>query len=190
MRILCVYSNTDESAVRCRVQEGPGPAPALDKEGWALRFTATCSSAGTADVLLQFLEWRFSQNVEAHGLIRAPYSEVRRHLVEFIKYMEAREPVPAPSEHLHAATTRARVGHGLLLRVTAGALALALFTASIWLQLLVIFFYPIVIVMRRNTSSLYTVAETAYIFTVLDWRNAIHMLGRVALGQMRLWPAK
>ena len=205
MRFLCLYQSADAGLVRAQVQSEPKSL--LDKETWTLRLTADCetSAPGTADVLLRYLEWRFAAQLEAPGLIRAPYADLRQQLLDFVHYAENRgaaatqtaSVAPAASGPPAIATdqaTRSRRsphgGHGAGIRVAAGVLALALFVASVSLQVYAWFLWFFIIAFRqRRRSPLYTAAEFAYVCTILDWSPTIHKLGRVALGQQRLWRA-
>lgn len=187
MQLLCLYEQGDGSKVHCRVQSDSNSS--LAQQQWSLRFTATCTSAKTADVLLQFLEWRFAQQLDGPGLINAPYSDVREELLAFVKRLEPDRAEHPQSVRVLPSTKRFPHGHGLALRLLAGLVALLLFMTSIGLQVLVCFYYPIIIALRRNRSPLYTAAESAYIFTVLDWSTSVRAVVRIALGQRRLWPA-
>lgn len=188
MQLLCLYEQSDGSKVHCRVQSDSKPARA--QEQWSLRFTATCTSAKTADVLLQFLEWRFAQQLDGPGLIKAPYFDVREELLAFLKRLESDQAEHPKSARPLSSAKRSPHGHGPALRLVAGLVALMLFMTSIALQVLVCFYYPIIIALRKNRSPLYSAAESAYIFTVLDWSNSVRALVRIALGHKRLWPTR
>lgn len=183
MPFLCLYQSSDKLLVRVQVQQEISPS--LDESAWTLRLTARCEgkAEGTAYVLLNFIDWRFAKQLDGPGVVRASYEEVREELRRFLDHAEKHSATPElPTPIVRPSTS----SHGPVLRVAAGALALGLFMVSIGLQVLAFFIWPVVICFKRQ-SSLLTAAETAFLFTILDWSRPIHSLVWVALGRKRLW---
>lgn len=161
---LTISSN---SVLKLTIAQIVEKAPkAVDRDGFELRYIAALDPAGVkgAQIVIDKLDVYFERRTRAEGVYQAPYDEVRTQLQAFLGQ--------AP---------RRLVRHPIV-RGAAGVAAVLLMFAMGFCAVGGTMFWLVVCAFKRQ-SGLLTMAESAVVWRMLDWRPMIQRLVRIALGR-------
>jgi hypothetical protein len=141
------------------------PKP-LDRDGFELRYIAGLDQASVvgATVTIGKLNNHFGKKTKGNGVYQATYEEVRAQLQVFM------DEAPRP------------IKRNPFVRGAAGIAAVALMFAMGFCAVGGTMFWLVVCAFKRQ-SGLLTMAESAVVWRMLDWRPMIHYLVRIALGR-------
>lgn len=145
------------------VEKAPKP---VDRDGFELRYIAALDQASLlgAQTVIDKLDVHFGKRTKSEGVYQAPYEEVRAQLQAFL------DEAPRPFKR------------NLIVRSAAGVAAVALMFAMGFCAVGGTMFWLVVCAFKRQ-SGLLTMAESAVVWRMLDWRPMIHYLVRIALGR-------
>ena len=124
----------------------------VDKDGFQLRYIAALDGAAS-DYIVELLDGAMGPKTKAPGVYHAKYDEVREALQNILD--DAPKPKAPP----------------MVFRVLAGIAAVALTAAFGFFAVAGTIFWLAVCAMKRQ-SGLLTMAETAVVWRILDWRWA------------------
>lgn len=109
-----------------------------------------------------------------------PYPELRQWLDDQFALADAGEPLKAEAGRELDAALYFGLGLRVIVGITAALFFFAFVVANVWGM-----FYCMLITSFRGRSLVYNFMERGLIFRMLDWRETIQALVRIALGHDR-----